>query len=672
MFDKLTVFCFKIILELAIDLYGIKVVDTTQKLCTKGDGNIMQDMEGIECWGFQFSESDRSCNEPLIHAYLESCTRVGSIMTSRKHLKTAEKENAIIKVFTEESKVFASENNEFIKKTILKTLLEKSQDRNIDTKMMLSLYREILYFIKMNVKDKEKQNYLAAAREFNYFHSKISGDKRHNFVIEFLRNCLDTYLQISLRKLDNPAARAECSRLFDLFKEIPNEYLIELTDETIDEELFEEIASAGLESVPLSKLSLDEDFKYISYLENKVFQLETQLYDVLNKSKATYEFVIEPCVDALTVGNRYDILFQWIFKLALRSIRKAVSTYYSSVFNRILEPSIVDIEIKTNDELVLLMPASTHFWYAVLVALYIQTPDQGEEKITPEIIEILLQAIKHPAKLRKAKCSNSYMKFKSNLQKYITPFTKGRHLELEENFSCDFLSSMPKQNALYLVAAHLSNICQKLDYTQKTDNELSKVAINIERDILHGFVNEMIKWAINTIEDNALVPLSYDDMLENNLFSDEKETNSLALPEDMASTTEHEFIVNLTTIDVKPEVLQEQKKEWFYLSNPRHSSDEKESIYTYGESTFVSINKIIRDNGLDGIVKTGSVVSALEYFDEMPDNEKMHIDKVKIEDQLWHKIKRGKLRILARIVDDGALIFNIYPRKSWKRDLFDY
>jgi len=593
-------------------------------------------------------------------------------MASRKHLKTAEKENALIRLFREKSKVFASENNEFIKKIILKTLLEKSKSRNIDTEMALVLYRDILHFIKMNVKDKERQEYLAAAKEFNYFHSKILKDKRHDFIIDFLRNCLDTYLHTSVRELDNPEAIAECGRLFDLFKELPNEYLIELTDPTIDEDFFDEIASIGLESASLSKSSLDENLKYISYLEHKVFQLETQLYDILNKSKTSYEFIIEPCIDALTVGNRYDIIFQWIFKLALRSIRKVISTYYSSKFNRFFEPSVVDIEIKPNDELILLMPASTHFWYTVLVILYIQTKANDGEEIAPEIIDVLLQAIKHPAKLRKAKCSNAYMKFKSNIQKYITPFTKGRHIELEESFSCDFLARMPKQNALYLVAAHLSRICQKLDYTNKTDKELSKIAINIERDILHGFVNNMIKWAINTIEDNVIVPLSYDDMLESYSSSEENEADHLAMLTDKTPTTDHDFISSLTTIDVNPEVLQEQKKEWFYLSNPRHNVDEIESIYMYGESTFASIDKIIRENGLEGIVKTGSVVSALEYFDEMSDDEKIHFDKVKIEDQLWYKIKRGKLRILARAMYDGALIFNIYPRKNWKRDMFDY
>jgi len=593
-------------------------------------------------------------------------------MASRKHLKTSEKENALIRLFREESKIFASENNEFIKKLILKTLLEESKSRNIDSEMTLALYRDILHFIKMNVKDKEKQEYLAAAKEFNYFHSKILKDSRRDFIIDFLKTCLDTYFHASMRELGNSEARAECSRLFNLFKELPDEHLIELTDPTIDEEFFDEISSIGLEASSLSKPSLDEDLKYISYLERKIFQLETQLYDILNKSKSSYEFIIEPCIDALTVGNHYDIVFQWIFKLALRSIRKAISTYYSSKFNRMLDPSAVDIEIKTNDELILLMPSSTHFWYTVLVVLYTQTTVNDEEKIASEIIEILLQAIKHPAKLRKAKCSNAYMKFKSNLQKYITPFTKGRHLELEENFSCDLLARMPKQNALYLVAAHLSRICQGLDYAQNADKELFKIIIAIERDILHGAVNNMIRWAINTIEGSAVVPFSYDDMFENYSSSEGNETDFLAMSTGITPTTDYDLISSLTTIDVNPEVLQEQKKEWFYLSNPKHNVDDIESIYTYGESTFVSIDKIIRENGLEGIVKTGSVVSALEYFDEMPADEKIHFDKVKIEDQLWYKIKRGKLRILARTIDEDALIFNIYPRKNWKRDMFDY
>ncbi len=63
-------------------------------------------------------------------------------------------------------------------------------------------------------------------------------------------------------------------------------------------------------------------------------------------------------------------------------------------------------------------------------------------------------------------------------------------------------------------------------------------------------------------------------------------------------------------------------------------------------------------------MEIASLRHALEYFDSMTPLQRAMIPREPIGDRDWHKIKRGKHRILIR-EEDGRRLFHVYDRKDW-------
>jgi hypothetical protein len=82
------------------------------------------------------------------------------------------------------------------------------------------------------------------------------------------------------------------------------------------------------------------------------------------------------------------------------------------------------------------------------------------------------------------------------------------------------------------------------------------------------------------------------------------------------------------------------------------------------------LDRFFRKNKIPAIIKTESIAGALAYFLDMPATARQLAPKETVAGRSWTKLKRGRLRILTHETEEGELLFHIYPRKTWKTDMF--
>ena len=65
------------------------------------------------------------------------------------------------------------------------------------------------------------------------------------------------------------------------------------------------------------------------------------------------------------------------------------------------------------------------------------------------------------------------------------------------------------------------------------------------------------------------------------------------------------------------------------------------------------------------VVKESSVVEALRHYKDMPEMVRVTKPLERHGEYNWHKLKRGKQRILVRS-ENNTLYFTLYQRRDWQ------
>jgi hypothetical protein len=287
------------------------------------------------------------------------------------------------------------------------------------------------------------------------------------------------------------------------------------------------------------------------------------------------------------------------------------------------------------------------FWYVGLFSLLAETGALDNDAAFKEWTRsLLIDTALHPAQLNRLPVPQQAQKTRSSLAKRIAPLFKGCAMELRDElvYAAD-KERVDDTELLCMLAVCLSGRWLKAD---GVDRSLSRK----EQSIVDDF------WLNYIAPRSEALLMQMADQVEG---ADGKKGWISVFGNLWAS--DDDFDIDEFQIEEPP-----LPENWYYVTNPgRVDTAVEQVVFSCEEDTGTTMENFLRTRKIKPTVKPVSIVTALEHFRDMPEMLRAVMPHEQVENESWHKIKRGKLRILARIEEDGRLLFNVYPRKDWVR-----
>ncbi len=288
--------------------------------------------------------------------------------------------------------------------------------------------------------------------------------------------------------------------------------------------------------------------------------------------------------------------------------------------------------------------ADPFFWF--LSTFYLLRSNGGVvgESYADHVVDLFCSLMRSPSRIRRIKCPQYLDKLKARLSHFYSPFL--RECQVEERSLDELnLSSLESTEHLNLFALNLLTLNNDLSVDGLSPGQFKAIKRLLKEIFYQSHTMILNELAALYCSDQSLdVLATFEDWIK------EAEKEDLA---DEASAIEPA----VDTIECTPE------RAWRYVHNPKAGRQQFDEIVFSEED---ALDSYFRKNNIDSIIGTGSIIRAVDRFIQTEDNHKNLMIKEHTGDYSWHKVKRGKLRILLHEDKQGHIYVHIYPRKEWK------
>jgi len=421
-------------------------------------------------------------------------------------------------------------------------------------------------------------------------------------------------------------------------------------EDKLDEGILTESACAELEN-------------YVRELKTRHAVLTLELNEKSQRIERAMDYVAAPMNELPNSINGYEEEVLLIFtKLAQKE-------YMAWVAGR-KEPQVDSLFVEAEDryrhvDMMTLLGSHAEFWYVVLFQLLDSYTPLTENTLSADARRILATMIRHPTKLRKMSVPAGYDKLKGRLKRYVSPCLKGFHPDEEDYLINERLEEdLEPRHYVDLVAEYISlSFFKDNQFGIQSDGQL-KALEKAWSDIFEPLVEKVAThFCLEVLGHDVEELKTLEDTASEHEFQEYMQEYLEAEPEEFDIDLEADLVTQEHIEPAPP------RRNWYYV--PHLAAPEKgERIEFAGTDKGDALDTFFGKRNIKTVIKSKSIANALDYYVGLPENVRQLMPKESLGEYSWDKLKRGKLRIVARIEDED-LFFHIFPRKEWKRDMFD-
>lgn len=398
--------------------------------------------------------------------------------------------------------------------------------------------------------------------------------------------------------------------------------LISMMTPCEDGEIFDGITESGPLEKLLSTESIEQNRKYLQVLNDEYSNAKKSCDDLKKKFDVSELWLTEPLDNVINnhESNKLDCLVASLCVMARMNMLIAMSADKASYDK--------DDLIESN---ALYIGGSTHFWRIILVQLLVEVAGIIDNKLALWVHSLIDFLVKHPLKIKGFKLPIEADKAKSVFAKLGAHYLRGYHPDEQCLGNVDkWVQYETEQNEyLQVVSVYFAGVMtNKSGITFDNISDCERMISDLYKKIIYPNMKAIIRWmyecATNTTEDADLNP------------------------EPQAPVPEID--------ELKPET-------WYYVRNPAAGMTVSDPV-TFCDSE--GLKGYFREHRIDATIKPESIMNALVHYKLMPQSIRAVMPQEYCGREGWHKIKRGGLRILAKLDEKEQLYFNIYPRKEWE------
>lgn len=401
-----------------------------------------------------------------------------------------------------------------------------------------------------------------------------------------------------------------------------------------------EILSGVVESGPLEKQlspeSIEQSRIYVKELKKELRKASAIEKALREKLEMTVMHLTEPLDKAWQLQSKTGDLFVFV----LCNLEKLF--YSNMIFADHYEKNEA---LETRSAIATLTGASPQFWQIVLVQLLTDTGGIVEDKFASWVSPFFASLTKHPLKIKRQKLPPEAIKAQAVFAKLVAPYLKGYHPKNLDCFNLDKLSLLEPNKYLQLISLYFACKISKAELLPDNSDD-KHVIYHLFDKIIVPNLESIINWMYEGLTDAS------GDKRSNVALDVWLEPLCQNAPDEIK---EHQ---EAAVVGIEPE----EPETWYYVHNPENGASVSDPV------TFCNVeglNGYFKKHGIATIIKPESILNALVYYKRMASKIRSVMPQELCGHEGWHKIKRGKLRILARLDKKDGLFFHIYPRKEW-------
>ncbi len=446
--------------------------------------------------------------------------------------------------------------------------------------------------------------------------------------------------------------------------------LLCIMDPDLDLELVDAALSGCCEEGPLSQGEIEALASYTRELRRQCRSIDLKNNDYWDKLRLALEYVACP-TDILDDDNAEGHAFLELLAgfhrciLTEHIIGSGQPKQLKSRLHMLDDTETIWDAVAGDEVFLAVLCRRPETWYVILQQILAQNGAVDGESLRPWALPLLSNMIQHPAKLKKLRVPDHAARTRSALARYVAPLLTGVHFEEERvMYGEATLANAEARHALNVVAERVVLSVTKSGLEDEVDSNDDG-----HEDSLLGFeCSDKRKAAAKAVA--TFIAPNFDAILVR--FCED----ILGEPEEVPSPEELAGMYPDLNIEVEEEetperpAAAEEVTVWYYVDRPDLDTQRHSLKLKPGERDR-ALGKFFRKHGIDTVIKPESIAGALDHFCAMPETVRHVAPKEQIGANSWVKLKRGKMRILAREDEDGRLLFHVYQRKVWSSDMFD-
>jgi len=578
------------------------------------------------------SQEDQESIKTALSAIIETRKRVAAYLEKRKKQRFDSQYKAafaqkdeILKDLGEE--IIALSHKEIILNIISLADANKVERKRIVTATLGAINRAMAGFTPNSVKHLHTGWYLE--------HQNATDNKK---LIVQIKDILarqdrvilagpDTYLVDKI--IRNLCDNCTCNQLISLI--IPCE----------DGEIFDAVTESGPLKKQLLKESVEQDRKYAKALNDEYYRAKKSYDDLKEKIAMSEMWLTEPLenVIARVASNKLDFLVESLCVIEKTTCSKVMSAEFA-------DANLKEVFKNLIENYSLFIGSSVHLWRIFLVQILAETGGIIGNMLAPWVHSLIDFLVKHPLKIKKVKMPIDADKAKAVFAKLGAHYLKGYHPDEQCMGNTDKWGQHETEPNSYLqaVSVYFASVMTNNPVTSPDNAERQNVINDLFQKIIIPNIESIIRWmhecATNATADGQ--PIQTFDELVKPFVIDGSE------PQQESQALEVEEI---------------KLKTWYYVHNPEHGMTVSEPVVF---SNSEELEGYFRKHRVDAVIKPESIMNALAQYKLTPQSIRAIMPQEYCGREGWHKIKRGKLRILARLDEKEQLYFHLYPRKEWE------
>lgn len=630
-------------------------------------------------WPFVIrSESRQERDTEFARGCLESRRRFSALKSSVKHNRlSATLQNLEARWMQTRSEYYENRVDLDLRR-ILADLIARAKRDGFEARELVTPFLALHHFKALDPHgDRGEKALLAAFRQASMYGGDTSEIRKEN-----AKRAREWRESIELL-LTAPADRAMLDNFVRLFGvhvggvDIAAETILDRDDHSLicilEPELDLDVVTAALrgrcEDGPLSPAEIENLASYTSELRRQSQDISTKTDDYWNKLSLALKYVVGP-TDIFEHDNdnchHFLDLITGLYRCILSEhIMGSGQTEQIKARLRMFDDAETIWDVIATDEVFLaILCRRPQTWYVILQQILAQNGAVNGESLQPWALPLLSSMVQHPSKLKKHRVPDCAARARSALARYVAPILTGHHSDDEAKlFGEDSLENAEARHALHIIAERVALSVAESLHAQLDDN------VEEQKDLPQALESADKRAAAAKAVATFIAP-NFDAILVRCCEDILGEPEEVPSPEELAGMYPD---LNMEIEEEEAEAARartEKAMTWYYVDRPASDSRGHRLVLKPGERD-IALEKFFRKRRVDTVIKPESIAGALDHFCAMPDKVRHVAPKEQIGDDSWIKLKRGKMRILAREDEEGKLLFHVYQRKVWNSDMFD-
>lgn len=388
----------------------------------------------------------------------------------------------------------------------------------------------------------------------------------------------------------------------------------------------------------------------LASLEADLEQAEATVNEITDRLSMANEFTTEPFLNKSFfpgMGDTNDAPGSFEGSLFPRMMAFLVTVEYTRAIIPIdrLTPEPPPDALKN---LVGIMAVDKYFWNVILCQMCDDCDALRKHQFADWFHSLFQQLIEHPKHFSRLSVSPDVMRARSLFSKSLVPVMLGHDRTGCQSWLDNARQSKEPNMALDVYASYLAlSVSKRQADGADLDGDVSRSLFILWKKYCLPVMERILLEIRNAIIEKRYIILGAADSPDATPSKSNADNDKLA--------------DSLSCLEALEPAGQEM--EWFYVRRPEYGIRDAEPVPELDDN---KINDWLWDQDIKTIVKPESVINALNYYCSLPPITRAMTPKETVGHESWDKMKRGKLRILARLESGNKLFFHLYPRKEWE------